>query len=131
MERNKRIANFALVVEAIAPMLHPLGVNGNLNPWNTVLASLALTDETLLEATLFHAAAHLDTAHGRSYSTVTLYHRGESVHLVNQRLDDPERAIHDNTVGAIAMMSGVGVSTLGFCGLAETDPTAHRMLRAT
>ena len=66
-------------------------------------------DPVLLGAVLFHSAVHLDRIHHRPWSPLTLYHRGQSIHLLNKRLENEDEAVGDNVIGAVALLGAAGV----------------------
>jgi hypothetical protein len=70
-----------------------------------------MTDPALFEALLFHASVHLDTRENRPWSLTTLFHRGEAIRLVNERLNSSDDPINDVTIAAIAWTASTGVSS--------------------
>ena len=69
----------------------------------------AMTDPVLFLATLNFAAVHLDVMHGRRNSPRTLVQKGETMHLINLRLNSAKIA-SDTTIAAVLMLAAVEVS---------------------
>jgi hypothetical protein len=85
----------------------------------------ALEDPVLLEALYYHSSVHLDERQGKiSSSASTIYHKGESIRLLNERLANPELAVDDATIGAVGLLGASGVC------FATKSPLGnlHRML---
>jgi hypothetical protein len=93
----------------IAPIIQPLGINSHLNPVNTVWAQRAMTDPALFQGILFHASVHLDLRQHRPLSSTTLFHRGETIRLVSERLNDSDRLVSDETIAAVGWVASEGV----------------------
>jgi hypothetical protein len=104
-------------------MIQPLGINSHLNPVNTQWASHAMSDAALFHGVLFHASVHLESYRVKSWSSATLFHRGETIRLVSERLNDSADVVSDNTIAAVAWVASEGVSLLlGSCvGWVLTD----------
>jgi hypothetical protein len=86
----------------------------------------ALEDPVLLEALYYHSSLHLDEQQGRrSSSASTIYHKGESIRLLNERLANPQLAVDDATIGAVGLLGASGVS------FSEPLPTMQYALRVT
>ncbi|KAG8525259.1 uncharacterized protein KY384_008903 [Bacidia gigantensis] len=69
--------------------------------------SIAITDPALLHATLYLVALHKLQTRRETQASPYLWHRGEAMRLVSNKLCDPETAISDATLGAVALLSAV------------------------
>lgn len=96
-------------MKVLAPMLLPLGNNNERNPVTAEWGYRALTSSILLSATLYHCSVHLDRISRRRWTKITLYHRGEVIRLINERLSSSE-PIDENLIAAVALVGGAGVS---------------------
>jgi hypothetical protein len=81
------------------------------NPIYAIWGRNALADPVLLTAVLFHSGIHMDLLKNQSMSTLTLYHQGEFIQLLNKRLEDPDNATNDSTIAAVALVAASGVRT--------------------
>lgn len=65
----------------------------------------ASADSAWLHATLSLIALHFDLKHSQGLSRECLFHRGEALRIVNERLRDSGRIVDDSTIGAIASLA--------------------------
>jgi hypothetical protein len=79
------------------------------------------SDPAWLHATLAIVAVHYTFACGvlNGASLESLFHRGEAIRLVRDRLSDPFGGVSDNTIGAIASLANHEVSEKSFFLLVE------------
>ena len=71
----------------------------------------ALQHPPLFQATLFVAASSYDTVNGRRLPVLFLSRRGEVIRTISSRLQDPDLAATDSTIGAVAMLYMVDVGS--------------------
>jgi hypothetical protein len=65
-----------------------------------------MTDPALLHATLFHSAWSLATLQGRPATPEVMYHRAESIRLLNKSLQSPHDTVPtDSTIAAVACLT--------------------------
>ncbi|KUJ08251.1 uncharacterized protein LY89DRAFT_725168 [Mollisia scopiformis] len=109
---------FTHFVYHIAPMIQPLGINSHLNPVNTQWARHAMSDPALFHGVLFHASVHVESYGGRPGSSIsTLFHRGETIRLVSERLNSSDGFVSDETIAAVGWVASEGNIT----GVTEQD----------
>ena len=89
---------------------NPLPVNTK-SKW----LNYALSDPALFQATLLISAVHLALLHGGILGEEVFYHKGETIRLVNNRLRDPEQGATDGTIGAVACLTIIEVSSRPIC----------------
>jgi hypothetical protein len=99
------------VVQNIAPQLQPVGHELSRNSIN-LLAQRALSDKGIVCTLLFHSALHFDFVHRRSSTEPTLFYRGETIKLLNRRLESPEDAVSDSTIAMVGFLAASGVGLL-------------------
>jgi hypothetical protein len=75
------------------------------------LFSYASADPAWLNATLSLISLHYDLKIGQGVSRECLYHRGEALRIVNERLRISSDMVDDYTIGAIASLANFDVST--------------------
>jgi hypothetical protein len=90
------------------PELDPLSTKGK-NHLSTEWSYHALMDPVVFESTMFHSSVSLDRAHNRPWSASTLYHRGETIRLLNERLSSGEASTDDSTIAAVGLFAASGV----------------------
>lgn len=98
-----------IVVTQTLPSLNPLGTQDK-NPITTEWIHHALIDPALFQSILFHASVHLDHKLNRPWSPTTIYHRGETIRLLNERLITEEAWTDDNMIAAVGLFGNAGVS---------------------
>ena len=69
----------------------------------------AMTDPLLFLATTNFAAAHLDLVRGRECSPRTIVQKGETIRLINLRLQDSATTLSDTTIATVAMLAAMEV----------------------
>jgi len=69
----------------------------------------AMADPVLFMATLNVAATHLDICHGRHSGPMTIAPKGETIRLVNERLQHPTQALVNETIGCIVILAAMEV----------------------
>ena len=79
------------------------------NPLQKVWVPQAISEPALFLSTVNFAATHLDRAQGRSCSPQILADKIEIIRLLNARLERPDEAVSDETIGAVVMLAGVEV----------------------
>ena len=68
-----------------------------------------MADPVLFMATLNVAATHLDICHGRHSSPMTMARKGETIRLVNERLQHPTQVLVNETIRCIVMLAAMEV----------------------
>jgi len=81
-----------------------------MNPKNGWLGC-ALTDPALFHATLLISSVHLALLHEDSMGAEVFFHKGETIRFVNDRLGDPDQGASDATIGAVACLTVIEVSS--------------------
>ncbi|OAL49302.1 hypothetical protein IQ07DRAFT_645272 [Pyrenochaeta sp. DS3sAY3a] len=99
---------FSHFVSEIAPKLQPAVSKMNNNIINSIFARTALADPGLLATILFHAGVHSDSLYGRPWSQSTLHYRGETIRILNDRLQSSEEAISDSSVAMVGFLAASG-----------------------
>jgi hypothetical protein len=94
------------VVYDIATEIQPLGRDVSKNPFSIVFARNALADPIVLSALLYHASVHLN-----SRSAATLFHQGETIRQLAQRLENPTEPASDSIIATVGLLAATGVST--------------------
>lgn len=79
------------------------------NPLQRVWVPQAVSEPILLLSTVNFAALHLERRQGRSSSPQILADKLEIIRLVNARLECPDEAVSDETIGAVAMLAAAEV----------------------
>jgi hypothetical protein len=74
------------------------------------LFSYASADPAWFNATLSLISLHYDLNQGHGVSRECLFHRGEALRIVNERLAASPRDVSDHTIGAIASLANFDVS---------------------
>lgn len=87
----------------------PVEVGKGQNPLTNIWMPYALADPLLFLATLNFAAAHIDIVHGRLSNPRTIAQKGETIRLINLRLQDSADIVSDTTIGAVAMLAAMEV----------------------
>ncbi len=72
--------------------------------------SFAFTDAALLHVTLSLVSLHYDLNQGREESSDHLYHKGEAIRTINERLNDSNHEISDASVATVAIIANMEVS---------------------
>ncbi len=65
----------------------------------------AVTDAAMLHAMLYAGAIYLALLEGKTESRDTVYHLGQTIHIVNQRLSQSKRPPEDSTIGALSCLA--------------------------
>jgi hypothetical protein len=81
------------------------------------LFSYAASDPAWLHATLSLISLHHDLKQGEGISRECLFHRGEALRIVNQRLVESPGHVSDPTIGAIASLANFDVNIFYDCRL--------------
>lgn len=76
------------------------------------LFSYASADAAWLNATLCLISLHYDLKLGKGISRDSLFHRGEALRIVNERLKASPEDVSDSTIGAIASLANFDVRSL-------------------
>ena len=82
------------------------------NPLRTILIPFIMTDPMLFQATTNFAAVHLDFIRGRRNQPRTLSEKSKTIYMVNLRLQCPDQATTDSTIGAVAMLAAMEVNQM-------------------
>ena len=98
-----------IVTTVIARRIFPMVLGSGEHPLIDVWMPYAVTDPVLFLATLNLAASDLDAVHGRRGNPRTLVQKGETIRLINLRLNSAE-TVSDSTIGAVLMLTSVEVS---------------------
>ncbi|KAL3423588.1 hypothetical protein PVAG01_05335 [Phlyctema vagabunda] len=72
---------------------------------NQLFVSYAATDSAWLSATLSLITLYYDLRAGGEVSQECLFHRGEALRIVNERLSTSPEEISDGTIGAVAVLA--------------------------
>ncbi|KIV85849.1 hypothetical protein PV11_01503 [Exophiala sideris] len=67
--------------------------------------SVALMDPAIIHATLSLVAIHRRDCYSIDLSKVYFRHRGEAMRIIASRMNDPDQATSDATIGAVAILS--------------------------
>jgi hypothetical protein len=70
-----------------------------------------MTDAALFHCILCGSALHIDLHNGHRESLKMLKHMKEAVHLLRQRLQNPESELSDSTIAAVAHLADFEVRT--------------------
>lgn len=98
-----------LVVSVMARNCLPIDPGNGSNPLTKVWVPYAITDPALFLATLNFAAVHLNILRGQYNSRSTLMHKGETIRLINARLQKPTESLTNETIGSVAMLAATEV----------------------
>lgn len=98
-----------LVASVMALNCLPVDQSKGQNPLTKTWLPYALQDSTLFLATMTFAEVHLEILSGNFKSRKNLLHKGDSIKAVNAKLGDPERALSNETIGAVAMLAAMEV----------------------
>ena len=74
------------------------------------LFKYAAADSAWLHATLALIALHYDLRLGNGVSRECMFHRGEALRIVTERLQESHKDVSDHTIGAIASLANFDVS---------------------
>lgn len=89
------------------------------------LFNFAMTDAASLHSLLVHSALNLRSQRNPSPDADMLYHQGESIRLINDRLGDPcHRVATDATIFTVCNMAHLEVGLPLFFSLSFADQTA-------
>ena len=80
------------------------------NPLRTILLPLIMTDPILFQASTSFAAVHLDLITKHKSQPKTLLDKSKTIYMVNLRLQCPDQATADSTIGAVAILAAMEVS---------------------
>ena len=108
----------------------PVDPGNGQNPLVKVWVPYAMADPVLFLATLSFAAVHLDVLRGQDISPGTLFYKGETIRMINQRLASPTHTLTNTTIGAVAMLAAVEVSQTpdrAYLGLTETTERKRQL----
>lgn len=87
----------------------PIDHGNGPNPLTKIWVPYAMTDPVIFLATLNFAAVHLDILQGQYTSPKTLMNKGETIRLINAKLQSSTEALTDTTIGAVVMLAGMEV----------------------
>ena len=89
------------------------GIKNGINTFQLLWTQMAIQDAALFMATMNLAAAHLDAVRGDNKfkaSPEFLQQKGDTFNKINAKLKDPNEAISDEAIGAIAMLTMAAVT---------------------
>jgi len=70
------------------------------------MLQFSISDSALLHATLLHSALSISMLRGQSATSDLLFHQGQAIRLVNERIGDPHnKATSDATIAAVANLA--------------------------
>jgi hypothetical protein len=72
----------------------------------------AIASPVLFNVTLFVSAVHDAGLHGLRESHESLYYKAQTIRAVNEALYDPKKAVADETLAAVLLLTHVVVSLL-------------------
>ena len=90
------------------------GTKSCINPFQILWTQRAIQDAGLFMATMNLAAAHLDAIRGDNKirgSPEFFQQKGDTFNKINAKLKDPNEAISNEVIGAIAMLTMAAVTT--------------------
>src|ERR1700689_4805752 len=77
------------------------------------MLQFSISDSALLHATLLHSALSISMLRGQSYTSDLLFHQGEAIRFINERIGDPyNKASSDATIAAVANLTTFEVHPL-------------------
>lgn len=79
------------------------------HPLTNIWMPHAVADPLLFLATLNYAAAHLDILHGWQSNPRTIAQKGETIRLINLRLQYSAENVSNTVIGAVVMLAAVEV----------------------
>ena len=77
--------------------------------------AVAISDASMLHATLCLVALHKSQTRQEPLAKSYFWHRGEAMRLISSDLADPDQAVSDATVGAVAVLSASDNSVSPLC----------------
>ena len=89
------------------------GIKNCINPFQFLWTQTAIQDAGLFMATMNLAAAHLDAVRGDNKITGSpdfFQQKGHTFNKINAKLKDPNEAISNEVIGAIAMLTMAAVT---------------------
>ena len=89
------------------------GIKSGINPFQLLWTQIAIQDAGLFMATMTLAAAHLDAVRGDNKirrSPEFFQQKGDTFDKINAKLKDPNEAISNEVIGAIAMLTMAAVT---------------------
>ena len=105
----------------------PVDKGQDTNPMRTIWIPSIIGDPVLFQATTSFAAVHLDILEGHQSRPRALAQKCETIDMVNRRLQSPEDAITDSTIGAVAMLAAMEVKATALRTLGKPlTSTMHR-----
>lgn len=90
------------------------GIKSGINPFQILWTQIAIQDAGLFMATMNLAAAHVDAVRGDNKirgSADFFQQEGDTFNIINAKLKDPNEAISNEVIGAIAMLTMAAVTT--------------------
>ena len=85
--------------------------NENNDPLTMVWASHAIADPLLFLSTLNLATIHLDVLNGQHSSPVTIARKCEAIRRINARVQSPNDALTNETIGSVVMLAAMEVGS--------------------
>lgn len=79
-------------------------------PMRKALFALAMHDEALFHTVMPHYIARYQIRFSVGDPAESLKHRTQAIRIVNERLRDPEKALTDGTIAAVANLASYEVS---------------------
>jgi hypothetical protein len=74
------------------------------------MLQFSISDSALLHATLLHSALSISMLRGQNSTSDLLFHQGQAIRFVNERIGDPHnQATSDTTIAAVANLTAFEV----------------------
>ncbi|PSN67919.1 hypothetical protein BS50DRAFT_620361 [Corynespora cassiicola Philippines] len=99
---------FTHFIRHIVPQFQPLFTSHDPAPVNAFFVRNVLRSTPCLSSILFHAGIHYDTYRNRLWSTSTLYHRGELIRNLKERLNSPNEKSSEQSLCMVGFLASTG-----------------------
>ena len=87
----------------------PFNAVASENPLTKIWLPHAIFDVAVFSATVTFAAVHLDIMSGRTENLSLISHKSETIKQINEKIQNPESALSDSSIGAVAMMAATEI----------------------
>ena len=98
------------VASCLGKVCLPIVSSEHEDPLRTDWMPEIMTDPLLSQAITNYAAVHLDVLRGYQHQPETLGRKGQTMRMVNYRLESPDDAIKDSTICAVILLVAMEVS---------------------